>query len=96
MVENLWAPFLEIGLELREKNYIAALLVMRGVPQYVFFSITPSRPREKVPTSSAAVGCHRVNDLSLVVTLPHVQQASEGRIACDACALWTRKLVAKK
>ena len=56
MVENLWVPFLEIGLELREKNYITTLLALRGVLQYVFSSIIPSRSREKVPTRFAAVG----------------------------------------
>ena len=73
MVENLWVPFLENGLELHENKYTAALLRLRGVPQYVSFSITPSRSREKVPTSFAAVGvtAHRMNTGGVcLVTLP--------------------------
>ena len=67
---------LENGVELFRNQHIRALLVMRGVRQYVYFSIDPSRCREKALKSRAVVVCHRVNNLALVVTLPWMQQAA--------------------
>ena len=42
---------LDNGLELCEKQHTDALLTSRGVRLYVYFSIAPSRSREKVPAS---------------------------------------------
>ena len=64
--------------------------MVRGVSIYSFLRVTPSGSKMARPASSAAVVCHKVNDLSLVVTLPWVQQAPSSylptvavRFKCD-------------
>ena len=66
MVENSWVPFLENGLELREKKYTVSLLALRGVTQYNFV-FNNSQPFSRKGTQEFRRSvCHRMNVLPLV------------------------------
>ena len=68
VVENLWVPFLENGLELREKSYTTTLLALRGVLAVAvcaFFNSSKRFSRKGTHKfRRSGVSGHRVNDLA--------------------------------
>ena len=81
--ERLRVPFLRDGIDSVSSRCICALVTMSRVRKCIRSTRSKRAHRARVPKRRAAVRCHALNDLSRVVTLPGVQQASS--IAWVSC-----------